>query len=253
MELLEWDAAGYDSLPLPHTRWGAGVIARLAPAAGELVLDLGCGTGRDAERLLAAAPGARVLGVDGSGQMLARARERFADCPERVTFQRADLRAPLRLEVPVDAVMSVAALHWLPDHRVVFESVARALPPGGRFVAECGGRGNIAEVHAALAQVGAAPEPAAWQFAGAEETAARLAAAGFVAVSTKLVDDPAVLERGEQLERYLATVVLGATLRELPPDQRRPFVAAVAAALPEPVIDYVRLQLTARLPAPGGR
>lgn len=248
MELLEWDAKAYDALPLPHTRWGAGVVTRLAVASGETVLDLGCGTGRDAQRVLDAVADARVVGVDGSERMLAQARERLAGRSDRVTLVRADLREPLHLDAPVDAVMSVAALHWVPDHVTVFEGVARALRAGGRFVAEWGGQGNIAAVRAAVAGVGGHSEPDVWEFSSVDDTTRRLVAAGLVDVSVALVDDPARLERGERLEAFLATVVLGADLRQMAPERRKPFVAAVAAALPEPVIDYVRLQVSGRRP-----
>ncbi len=57
--------------------------------------------------------------------------------------------------------------------------------------------------------------------------------------------DPASFESAGQLEAFLATVVLGAHLRDLPPAARRPFVQAVTARLAEPVVDYVRLQIRA--------
>ncbi|HWG73059.1 MAG TPA: class I SAM-dependent methyltransferase [Acidimicrobiales bacterium] len=248
MELLEWDAKTYDALPLPHSRWGAGVVARLGATSGETILDLGCGTGRDVERVLDSVPDARIVGVDGSKQMLARARDRFAGRPGRVTLMWADLREPLHLDGPVDAAMSVAALHWVYDHDTVFDSVARALRPGGRFVAEWGGEGNIAGVRAAVERVGGDARPAAREFANVADTSRRLVEAGFVDVSVALVEDPAFLERGEQLEAFLATVILGADLRDMAAERRGPFVEAVAAALPEPVIDYVRLQVGARRP-----
>src|SRR5579875_2099457 len=192
MELLEWNARRYDSLPLPHLRGGEGVIGQLELAGGETVADIGCGTGRDAERLLGLLPRGRVAVVDGSEQMLAQMRTRLAGRLDRVDVVRADLRRPLALPRQVDAAISVATLHWLPDHTVVFESVARALRPGGRFVAEAGGLGNIASV--------------------------------------------------------LATVVRGAVLRDMPEPERAPFVHTVAQRLEEPVIDYVRLQLSATRP-----
>ena len=123
--------------------------------------------------------------------------------------------------------------------------MAAALRPGGRFVAEAGGFGNIARFRQAVAAVGGDTGSQFWNFAGVEETRARLTAAGFTDVGVRLVDDPARLERGEQLETFIATVLLGAQLREMAPADRRPFVHAVAEQLPEPVIDYVRLQLSA--------
>jgi trans-aconitate 2-methyltransferase len=113
-ELLEWDAQTYDSLPLPHERWGRGVIARLGLSGGETVADIGCGTGRDAGQLLGLLPRGRVIAVDGSEQMLAQLRARLAGDLNRVDIVPADLREPLSLPRPADAAMSVAALHWIP-------------------------------------------------------------------------------------------------------------------------------------------
>ena len=251
MELLEWDARGYDALPLPHKRWGPAAIARLRLAGDETVADLGAGTGRDAQQLLAVLPRGRVLAIDGSQQMLAQLRERLSGQRDRVQVLQADLREPLPATEPVDAVLSVATLHWLPDHAQVFGSVARMLRPGGQFVAEAGGLGNIAGVRAVLRELGADDGQDIWNFAGAAETRARLAAAGFTDIEAGLVPDPASFQSADQLEAFLATVVLGAHLRDLPPARRRPFVRAVAAGLDEPVVDYVRLQIRATRAAGG--
>jgi trans-aconitate 2-methyltransferase len=245
MELLEWDARRYDALPLPHLRWGAAAVERLRLSGAETVVDIGCGTGRDTERLLAALPAGRVIAVDGSRQMLQQLGARLGDEGGRLRVVHADLREPLDLGEQADAALSVATLHWLPDHDLVFRSVAASLRPGGRFVAEAGGFGNIAGFRRALAAVGADTGAALWNFADVETTTARLDTAGFTDIEVRLVADPARLERGEQLEAYLATVMLGTHLRELPTSERRPFVRAVAGQLPEPVIDYVRLQISA--------
>jgi trans-aconitate 2-methyltransferase len=245
VELLEWDARSYDALPLPHKRWGPAAIARLRLAGDETVADLGAGTGRDAAELLTALPRGRVLAIDGSQQMLAQLRERLARQLDRVQVLQSDLREPLPVTEPVDAVLSVATLHWLPDHAQVFSSVAGMLRPGGQFVAEAGGEGNIATVRAALAELGADDGKDIWNFAGAGETRDRLAAAGFTGIEAGLVPDPARFESADQLEAFLATVVLGAHLRDLPAAERRPFVRAVAGRLDEPVVDYVRLQIRA--------
>ncbi len=245
MELLEWNAGVYDSLPLPHKRWGAAAIDRLGLSGDETVVDIGCGTGRDAEHLLGALPGGRVIAVDGSRQMLEQLSSRLGDRGDRLRVVHADLREPLDLGEPADAALSVATLHWLPDHDVVFRSVAAALRSGGRFVAEGGGFGNIAEFRRAVAAVGGDTGDAFWNFADVETTVVRLDAAGFTDLDVKLTPDPARLERGEQLETFIATVLLGAQLRDLPMSEQRPFVRAVADQLAEPVIDYVRLQICA--------
>ncbi len=245
MELLEWDTRSYDALPLPHKRWGAEAMKRLRLSGDETVVDLGCGTGRDARRLLSALPLGRVIAIDGSEQMLEQARTTLAADLDRVEIVHADLRIPLSLREPADAVFSVATLHWLPDHGPLFARIAAALRQGGQFVAEAGGQGNVAAVRATLTEMGADDGSDLWTFSGVAETVEDLEWAGFGEIEVDLVPDPARLEPGAQFESFLATVVLAAHLRELAASEQRAFVANVAAMLPGPVVDYVRLQIRA--------
>jgi trans-aconitate 2-methyltransferase len=241
----EWDATTYDSLPLPHLGWGRRTLARLPLRGDERVLDAGCGTGRDTEALLDALPQGRVVAVDGSVRMLDQLRHRLAGRLHRVEVVHADLTRPLPFDGEVDAVFSVAAFHWIEDHAALFAALAARMRPGARLATECGGRGNIAAVNAAVADVLGAAAPAVWEFAGVEDTAERLVAAGFTGVEVALRPDPARFEPGAQLESYLATVVLGAHLDAMAEADRAPFVEAVAARLAEPVVDYVRLEISA--------
>ncbi|MGN6743839.1 MAG: class I SAM-dependent methyltransferase [Amnibacterium sp.] len=245
MELLEWDAATYDSLPLPHERWGAAVIDRLGLRGDETVVDLGCGTGRDTERLLDRLHGGRVVAVDGSVQMLDRLRERLGSRLDRVDVVQADLTQPFPETVRGNAVMSVATFHWVPDHASLFRRVAAALPRNGRFEAEFGGRGNIAGFLAAVERAGGPKDESPWEFASREETYEQLLAAGFQNVDVRVVEDPATLERGPQLEAFIATVLLGAVLRDMDAEEGRELVRRTAEEMPEPVVDYVRMQISA--------
>jgi trans-aconitate 2-methyltransferase len=240
----EWDAKTYDSLPLPHLGWGRRTLERLALRGDERVLDAGCGTGRDTEGLLERLPQGRVVAVDGSVRMLDQLRERLAGRLDRVEVVQADLTKPLPFTGEVDAVFSVAAFHWIDDHAALFASLAGRMRPGARLVTECGGRGNITAVNAAVADV-TGGERDMWDFAGVEDTRQRLAAAGFTDVEVRLRPDPARFEPGEQLEAYLATVVLGAHLDAMAEADHGPFVTAVAGRLAEPVVDYVRLEISA--------
>jgi trans-aconitate 2-methyltransferase len=245
VDLLEWDAATYDSLPLPHERWGMGVIDRLGLRGDETVIDLGCGTGRDTGRLLDRLLGGRVVAVDGSAQMLDRLRERLARRLDRVDVVQTDLTRPFPPEVRGNAVMSVATFHWIPDHAALFRRIAGVLPPRGRLEAEFGGEGNIAGFLEAVARAGGPQDESTWQFSSVDETVVRLEAAGFQNIVVRVVPDSAVLERGPQLEAFIATVLLGATLRDLPAEEGRELVRRTAEELPEPVIDYVRMQVSA--------
>ena len=162
------------------------------------------------------------------------------------TYDRvADLGRRLPIdEDSIDAVLSTATFHWIADHAVLFRNLAAVLRPGGRLVAQCGGRGNIASVVRAIAATGECWE-GPWTFATPEDRRRRLESAGFTGVETWLHDEPTPLEPGEPLREYLRTVVLGAHLERLPAAERAGFVEAVAAALPAPSIDYVRLDIVA--------
>ncbi|HLM49558.1 MAG TPA: class I SAM-dependent methyltransferase [Solirubrobacteraceae bacterium] len=242
----EWDADTYADLPLPHVAWGLWVHEHLPLEGDERVMDAGCGTGRETVRLLDRLPRGRVVALDGSRNMLEATRAAAGARADRVELVHADLGRPLPLTDPVDAITSVAALHWLPDHAATFAHLHAGLRPGGPFVAEWGGPGNIANVRAAIAGAGGERAADPWNFAGVEETARRLHAAGFEDVEVEAADAPAAFARGAELERYLEAVVLGAHLDAMAPADRRPFVRAVAEALGEPVIDYVRLRARAR-------
>ncbi|MGH2464295.1 MAG: class I SAM-dependent methyltransferase [Candidatus Limnocylindrales bacterium] len=241
----DWDAATYDRVADPMTRWGATVLDRLPLSGHETVLDAGCGSGRVTERLAAALPNGRVIALDGSSAMLDEARSRLAPFGPRIEYLLADLRRPLPIAEPVDAILSTATFHWLPDHSALFRHLAAVLRPGGRLVAQCGGAGNIASVIAILATVGDG-WTGPWTFATPAETARRLAAAGFIEIDTWLQPEPTPLEPGAATAEFLRTVILGDHLARLREAEREPFVQAVAARLAHPEIDYIRLNINAR-------
>jgi trans-aconitate 2-methyltransferase len=240
----EWDAHTYDRVAAPQTRWGSAVLDRLSLEGDETVLDAGCGSGRVTELLATRLPRGRVIALDASSAMIEAARERLAPVADRVEFVVADLGAPLPVE-PVDAVLSTATFHWVPDQDALFANLAAVLRPGGPLVAQCGGAGNIASVKRILATIGDGwLGPAHYETP--EATADRLSAAGFVDIECWLHDEPTEFERGEPLETFLRTVILGPQVARLPEAERGAFVRTVAERLPSPVIDYVRLNITAR-------
>ena len=241
----EWDARAYDTFRLPHTLWGRRTLAGLEPSGLSTVLDAGCGTGRDTELLLGLSPNLRVVAVDASRAMLDQLERRLPDRLARVDIVCADLAQPLFLQKPVDAIVSVAAFHWISDHGALFRNLADVLRPNGQLVADCGGSGNVAAIVAAIEDVLGETDDI-WNFAGIDETHERLADAGFTDIDVTLRRDSGRLESVEQFESYLATVVLGAHMSRLPESERIDFVRAVRGSLSEPVVDYVRLEISAR-------
>ena len=250
MPSREWDGRSYDRISAPMEALGREVLDRLPLRGDEVVLDAGCGSGRVTAALAERLPRGRVIGVDGSAEMLEVARERLGP---GVELLHQDLVA-LELPEPVDAVLSTATFHWIADHETLFARLFAALRPGGRLVAQCGGHGNVQNVHDAADRVMSRTpyaEPFAgwhgpWHFATPQATERRLLAAGFEEVACELVDRPVTPEDGRT---YLATIVLGSHLERLPEELRDPFVDAVHAELGDPfTIAYVRLNLDAARP-----
>ncbi len=240
----EWDAPAYDALPLPHVAWGRRVIERLAPPPGARVLDAGCGTGRDAAELLGRRDDVSLLGVDASRRMVEQARERLAPFGERAAVAVGDLTEPLPVDGTVDAVMSVAAFHWITDHDLLFSRLAAVMRPGARLVTDCGGQGQLAVMTAALVEVTGSGKFGT-SFKGVDETRRSLEGAGFEVVDVRLRPDPLRLEDPVLMDRYLATVNLSSYLADLPGAEHAAFVTSVREAMHEPVIDYVRLEIDA--------
>jgi trans-aconitate 2-methyltransferase len=242
----EWNAVSYDKVADPQARWGAEVLERLPLEGDETVLDAGCGTGRVTELLLARLPRGRVVALDASASMLEQARERLARFGDQVRYVHADLEQPLPLAEPVDAVLSTATFHWGLDHDALFANLASVLRPGGWLVAQCGGFGNIAQ----FIEVARSVDPDfirnPHNFQTAEATAARLERSGFDTVETWLSSAPTPFDSLADFEAFIETVCLRVHLGHLPAEGRQPFVRAVAAGMPEPVLDYVRLNITAR-------
>lgn len=251
----EWNAAAYEGLSSPQTRWGADFLGRLELAGDEDAIDAGCGTGKVTALLLEKLPRGTVLAVDGSRAMVEAAAERFAGEP-RVRVEHQDL-LELEVEELVDLVFSTATFHWVKDHPRLFDRLAGVLKPGGRLAAQCGGEGNISRAtRATLKVMGRArfrPFFEGWDddknYAGADETRARLEAAGFEDVRAWLHEELTGFGSVDELTRFLATVVLGGHMQRLPEGEREPFAGAVAeeivAADGEPLLDYVRLNMVA--------
>ncbi|MBS4177450.1 methyltransferase domain-containing protein [Lederbergia citrea] len=150
-----WDSALYDEKINFVSQLGKGVVDLLDPQKGERILDLGCGTGDLTNEI--AKSGAIPLGIDLSEQMIETAKVKFPDIEFSV-----ENAVSFKSSQKFDAVFSNAALHWMKQAAEVAETIWEVLNPGGRFVAEFGGKGNVATiirgVDVALAKKGISAE-----------------------------------------------------------------------------------------------
>lgn len=246
----DWHGARYDRLSHPQARWGLQVLERLELRGDETVLDAGCGSGRVTQELVKRLPGGQVIAFDASASMLRQAQQRLAPWQHQVTMVHGDLGAlepgMLAGAAPVDAIFSTATFHWVTDHNRLFSGLAGVLRPGGQLVAQCGGQGNIEAVLEAVRSLGVT-RVGAWHYPSVDATVDRLRRAGFGAVQVWTHPEPTPFPDLGTLADFLETVCLREHLATLVHEERRDFVERVAAAMPAPVIDYVRLDMDARL------
>jgi trans-aconitate 2-methyltransferase len=134
------DVSLYESKHSFVWKYAADLIELLSPKEGEGILDLGCGTGHLTHQI--AATGATVVGIDSDPAMIAEARKNYP----KLRFEVGD-GENFRFTEPFDAVFSNAAIHWMTEPGRVVACIWRSLKPGGRLVAEFGGKGNLLEDH----------------------------------------------------------------------------------------------------------
>ena len=244
-----WDPTAYANHAAFVPALGAPVVELLAPQAGERILDLGCGDGVLTEKLVEA--GASVVGVDADAAMIAAAAEKGLDA--RVMDGRA-----LKFSAEFDAVFTNAALHWMGDPQPVTAGVCRALRPGGRYVGEFGGFGNIAAIRVAIRAVlatrGLRPAEDSY-YPTAEAFRAVLEEAGFVVGVCTIIPRPTPLPSGMAV--WLQTFRGGFFDAAGVPENKRGQVIEDVRAMLRPVLaddggnwiaDYVRLRFAATKP-----
>jgi trans-aconitate 2-methyltransferase len=229
-----WDPKEYDARHHYVTDYGASLIGMLNPQAGERVLDLGCGTGHLTHEI--AKTGAVVVGIDSSAEMIAKARQ---DYPE-IEFRVADAAAFHDPE-PFDAVFSNAVLHWIKPPEPVAAAISAALKPGGRLVAEFGGKGNVRSITSLV-------ETHPWYYPSIAEYSALLERNGLETVTAALFPRPTPVEGENGLRDWLKMF----TSSFLAEDRAPEFERALRPKLYRDGVwymDYVRLRITAVKPA----
>jgi trans-aconitate methyltransferase len=247
-----WDAALYDAKHSFVWERGTDVLALLAPQPEERILDLGCGTGHLTARIAAA--GAHVVGLDSSEEMIAEARRNFPEL-EFVVGDAQDFQ----FDKPFDAVFSNAALHWVRQPERAAYCICEALTPGGRFVAEMGGEGNIERVlegvRRARVAIGSPVEEGfnPWYFPTIGEYASLLETQGFDVTLALLFDRPTPLEEGEAGLRNWIRMFGASFCADLELKKQEEFFFVVEQQLRKELfregqwrLDYRRLRVMAR-------
>ena len=247
----QWNAALYDDKHSFVWKLAQGVLELLDPKAGERILDLGCGTGHLTAKIAEA--GAGVAGADRSPEMIAQARAQYP----ALRFEVMDARE-LAFQQSFDAVFSNATLHWIREPELVARGISRVLRPGGRFVAEFGGKGNTREFMNAverawkkLAFSGPAPSP--WYYPSISEYSGLLEASGFEVCYAILFDRPTPLDDGERGLRNWLEMFGSAFSPNLTGSAHEQFKQEIEAEL-RPVLfrnghwtmDYRRLRIVAK-------
>jgi SAM-dependent methyltransferase len=253
----QWSPADYASNAAFVPALGGAVVELLAPQPGEMILDLGCGDGVLTRKIIDS--GARVIGLDASPDMVEAARARGVDAFV-ADAQALDLEAQAARFGQFDAAFSNAALHWMLDPDAVASGVFAMLKPGGRFVGEMGGEGNVATLRRGLREElteRGYPIPAEdpqW-YPSVEEFVRLYACAGFTQINAQLIPRPTPLPSG--VAGWVKTFRAGwLDVAQVPADARDSVAASVQdrlqGELQQPdggwVADYIRLRFTMRKP-----
>jgi trans-aconitate methyltransferase len=192
-----WNAELYDDKLSFVSSFGKGVVELLQPQRGETILDLGCGTGDLSYEI--SKSGAIVTGSDFSVEMIEQARKKYPQIPFIVENGET-----FRSDEKYDAVFSNAALHWMKRADKVVEAVELALQPGGRFVAEFGGQGNVQTIIRGITEVLSGEyginvaERNPWYFPSIGKYSTLLEQYGFKVLYAHHFDRPTSLTDGEK-------------------------------------------------------
>ncbi|MEH2180908.1 class I SAM-dependent methyltransferase [Nostoc sp.] len=191
-----WDTSLYEDKHAFVWQYGEDLLQLLNPQPRESILDLGCGTGQLTDKIAQA--GAQVWGIDNAPAMIEKARQNYP----HIRFDVADARN-FQVDKPLDAVFSNAVLHWVKEADSAIASIYKSLKPGGRFVAEFGGKGNVKAIatalYSALESIGIpqAQVENPWYYPSIGEYSSLLEHQGFDVIYAILFPRPTPLAEGE--------------------------------------------------------
>lgn len=238
-----WDANLYENKHSFVWQNAESLLKLLAPQKGEFILDLGCGTGQLTQQIAAA--GAEVIGIDYAPTMIEQAQKNYPD----LKFSVADARS-FEFSQPFDAIFSNAALHWVKEPKLVIKCIWQVLKPGGRFVAEFGGKGNVQAIVEALeSTIQISQNP--WYFPSIAEYATLLEQQGFCVTYATLFERPTPLEGETGIANWIQ-MFCSHLLSEIPSKQQSKVVQDIEQRLRSKLYrdgawfaDYKRIRVVA--------
>ena len=260
----DWDAITYDRISDAQESWGQEIIEYRKWKGNEIVLDAGCGSGRTIKILSIKVPQGKVIAVDSDLSMINLAKENLSKF-SNIEFIKMDI-SEIELEDKVDVVFSNATLHWILNHKKVFERLWQILNFEGQLLIQCGGHRNLAKTLSILNKVSESKEfnnyfcnnkgediwKQTWYFAKKEDTEKIIQEIGFRNIQIFLEDREAKFHNKEEYFLFIKTIVLIPYLKYLPNDiLKNKFAKAVIQEIERNAkelqwkIDFVRLNINA--------
>ena len=260
----DWDATTYDCISDAQESWGHEIIEYRKWKGNEIVLDAGCGSGRLTKILSIKVPQGKVIAVDSDLAMIRLAKENLAKF-SNIEFIKMDI-SQLEIAEKVDVVFSNAVLHWILNHKKVFECFWQILNPDGQLLIQCGGHRNLVKTLSIINKVSRSKEfynyfcnnkgddiwRQTWYFAKKEDTERILQEIGFENIQVFLEDKEAKFHNKEEYFLFLKTIVLLPYLKYLPNDMLKDkFAKSVIQEIDTNAkelqwkLDFVRLNINA--------
>jgi trans-aconitate 2-methyltransferase len=259
-----WDATTYDRISDAQESWGQEILEYRKWKGNEIVLDAGCGSGRTTKILSIKVPQGKVIAVDSDLSMIRLAKENLAKF-SNIEFIKMDI-SQLELAEKVDVVFSNATIHWILNHKKVFERFWHILNLDGQLLIQCGGHRDLAKTLSILNKVSKAKEfyhyfsknkeddiwKQTWYFARKEDTEKILQEIGFRNIQVFLEDREAKFHNKEEYFLFIKTIVLIPYLKSLPNDMLKDkFAKSVMQEIETNAkelqwkLDFVRLNINA--------
>lgn len=243
-----WNANLYDQSHAFVSQYGSNLVELLAPKEGEIVLDLGCGTGDLAYELHTM--GINVIGVDKSENMIIQARNKYP----QIEFDVRDA-TELAFSQEFDAVFSNATLHWVQPPLKALNSIYNSMKQGGRFVAEFGGKGNVQTITDEIIHqineegIPFQSEKYPWYYPSIGEYTALMEQAGFRVTFAQHFDRPTPLQGAAGLSNWI-NMFGSAFFEGIEQERKEQIIAKVETALKpnlylngQWVADYKRIRV----------